>query len=138
VFVRREQKNRDAAERFMPDPFYRFLWNGTKYSLSDEQAKAVDVLLHAMANGKQSCSKEEILKAFDKSKFHPASVKLVFNNGSHPAWGELIIASEDGGPDEFRLVPLADLTTKYRPVIAIPPANTVPTPDRKGEGELSQ
>jgi len=100
--------NRDAAERFMPDQFYRFLWNGKKYSLSDEQAKVIDVLLHAMADGKQSCSKAEILKAFDKSKFHQASVKFVFNNGNHPAWGEVIAESEDGEFEHFRMVPLTD------------------------------
>ena len=89
VFARRDLRkiaegsayfNRDAAERFRPDQFYRFLWNGTKYSQSSEQAKVIDVLLHAMADGKPTCPKEEILKAFDKSKFHPASVKFVFNN----------------------------------------------------------
>lgn len=100
--------NRDAAERFMPGQFYRFLWNGTKYSLSDEQAKVVDVLLHAMADGKRSCSKAEILKAFDKSKFHPGSVKFVFNNGNHPAWGKVISESEDGESEFYRMVPLAD------------------------------
>ena len=98
--------NREAAERFMPNQFYRFLWNGKKYSLSDEQAKVVDVLLHAMADGKQSCSKAEILKAFDSSTFHPGGVKFVFNNGVHPAWSELIMSDGNDVSPNYSLKPL--------------------------------
>ncbi len=122
VFARRDLKkiaegsayfNRDAAERFMPDQFYRFLWNGTKYSLSDEQAKVVDVLLHAMADGKQSLSEDEILKAFDDRIFHPASVKFVFNDGAHPAWNELIAPVGNDEVPSYSLRPLdADTSTK--------------------------
>ncbi|MFY9252600.1 MAG: serine/threonine-protein kinase [Fuerstiella sp.] len=103
------QFNRDGAERFLQGQFYRFLWNGTKYSLSANQAKVVDVLLKHLADGQPAMPEADVMAAvFDQPDKRPVSVKAVFNDGSHPAW-EMVVTSTAGAEaneSSISLIPL--------------------------------
>lgn len=105
--------NRDSAERFMPGQFYRFLWNGEKYSLSAEQAKVVNQLLQRLANDtteNHAMTESEILNTlFVESDSPPETLAAVFNEGKHPAWNRVIFSDTDTDTQQntFSLVPLA-------------------------------
>ena len=52
--------NQDATHRFVAGQFYRFLWNGRKYSLSADQAIVVDFLLKRLADGQLATLELEV------------------------------------------------------------------------------
>ena len=99
--------NRKAAERFMPGQFYRFLWNGQKYSFSADQAKAVDILLHAHADGKPLVAETDLLGQIflDETK-RSKNLEDVFNGGKHPAWGNVLVSRNNGNAEYLCMAPL--------------------------------
>lgn len=109
--------NKDAATRFMPGQFYRFLWNGEKYSFSADQAKVIDVLLNAYAEKRSALPESEVMTgAFPDDTQRPLSVKAIFNEGNHPSWTEVIESSNNEDSNRLQMVPLADLTATDQPV----------------------
>ncbi|MEZ6039901.1 MAG: serine/threonine-protein kinase [Planctomycetaceae bacterium] len=99
--------NKEAAERFMPGQFYRFLWSGTKYSFSADQARVVDVLLRAHAHDQSDMSETDVLtQAFHDEASRPQNLASVFNDAKHPAWGIVFSAIDSGEMTRFQLKPL--------------------------------
>ncbi|MCA9049822.1 MAG: hypothetical protein KDA89_13895, partial [Planctomycetaceae bacterium] len=89
------QFHRDADERFLPGEFYRFLWNSRKYSLTANQAKVIDFLLHAYADDRRMVDESEILTVvFPDESERPQNPKHIFADDYHPAWGTVVETKE--------------------------------------------
>lgn len=98
----------------------QFLWNGEMFVLSPMQAKMVRYLLQVSAAGEAETTEAALQKEAGVAVAVqiPASperpdvprrttgtpIRLLFNDGRHPAWGKLIVPGSR--PDTFRLAPL--------------------------------
>lgn len=99
--------NRDGKQRFIAGQFYRFLWNGTKYSLSTDQAIVVDILLKRLADGQTGTAERNVLDAaFEAGGKRADSVQTIFNNGNHPAWGTVVVSDSSDDSTTVAMVPL--------------------------------
>ncbi len=99
--------NRDAKHRFVAGQFYRFLWNGKKYSLSADQAIVVDVLLKRLADGQLETPEQDVLKAIVELGGTPSdSLQTIFNLGKHPAWDNVVTSSNQTSIRMVSMMPL--------------------------------
>ncbi|QDT30790.1 serine/threonine-protein kinase [Thalassoglobus polymorphus] len=89
--VRRDWKKLAAQEPVMMEGFYPFVWNGKDFVLSKQQSGIVQQLFKAFANGKIAVDAEDLVETEDAGE----EIKRIFNNGNHPAWGDLVKVLED-------------------------------------------
>jgi len=94
-------------ENFVDGKFYRFLWNRKKYSLSATQARVINELLQAYSKEKLALDESVVLEAVRQGDKEPEdSIRTIFNDGKHPAWGELLNQNETGGDVRISLTNL--------------------------------
>jgi len=86
------------------DPLFKFEWivnpktmTSKRFTLSIQEAKVVQQLLEAFADGKPDVPEIELLKTVNTGS-NPGvykSLKQKFNDGKHPAWGTLIVPGKE-------------------------------------------
>lgn len=120
---------------FEEGQFHRFQWMGRTYVLSAIQARIVNELLERLAKSGLATLEEKSLLTAVNTLSSPAavSVKAIFNDGTHPAWNELIryIGSEENQEvalSSFIVTGLPDVSPMIEhnvPPTLIPPENIV-------------
>lgn len=113
----------------------QFLWNGEMFVQTWDQARVIRYLLQRAAAGEEEMAESELQSivlpmygvesqrpAGAETEFHvfPTSLRHVFNDGRHPAWGKLIVPGSREGT--FKLAPL-NLPQGTVPAVAVPEMN---------------
>ena len=132
--VGRPNNKEDARgyKRFTEEKFYRFLWNGKTYSFSALQARVVNELLQRMLADTLPADEESVLTTVVELDAAPAgSISEIFNNGQHPAWGEVVQFMRSAAGNKIGVSQLLALENKNDPSIMKPGvAPAVLTPEQ--------
>ncbi len=128
-------------EEFVDGKFYRFLWNGEKYSFSATQARVMQELLQAYADGISEIKESVVLETLNEHREEPiTSLMNIFNEGKHPGWLQLIAWTKGSGDASLNLT---KLITQPKPAMSNPgfggpPSGAFPQPKETGAVILTQ